>query len=176
MGGAAGLAGQGFLGTAAPFVADLTLIIEFAMGITLIAGAVLARRQHYRAHASCQSAVVLLNLALIAASMAPAFRSQVAPRIPGRLGRSYYALATVHAALGTVAELLGLFILVAAWMDFSLGDRLPQRLRLQRYRPWMRTALALWWAVLLVGIATYARWYVIPMLGTPSGILRTKPD
>lgn len=165
MGGAAGPASQGFLGTAAPFVADLTLIIEFAMGITLIAGAVLARRQHYRAHACCQSAVVLLNLAMIAAFMAPAFRSQIAPRIPARLGRSYYALATAHAALGIVAELLGLSIVLAAGIDFTLGERLPPRFRFKRYRPWMRTALALWWAVLLVGIATYARWYVIPGLG-----------
>jgi len=165
MGRAAGLASQGFLGTAAPFFADLTLIIELAMGAALIVGAVLARRQHYRAHACCQSVVVLLNLAMIGAFMAPAFRSQIAPRIPARLGRSYYALATAHAALGIVAELLGLFIVLAAGIDFTLGNRLPPRLRFKRYRPWMRTGLALWWTVLLAGIATYARWYIVPMLG-----------
>ncbi|HEV2491708.1 MAG TPA: DUF420 domain-containing protein [Terriglobia bacterium] len=145
--------------------ADLTLIIELAMGVALIAGAVLARRQHYRAHACCQSVVVLLNLAMIATFMAPAFRSQVAPRIPARLGRSYYALATAHAALGIVAELLGLFIVLAAGIDFTLGDRLPPRFRFTRYKAWMRTELALWWTVLVVGIATYARWYVMPILG-----------
>ncbi len=160
MGRAAAFAGQGFLGTAAPLAADLTLIIEVAMGVALIAGAVLARRRRYRAHAWCQSTVVLLNLAVIAATMAPAFRRQVAPRIPARLGRPYYALATAHAALGTAAELFGLFILVAAGTNI-----LPQRLRFRRYKAWMRTALALWWTVLLLGLGTYARWYVFPWLG-----------
>ena len=36
---------------------------------------------------------------------------------------------------------------------------LPERLRLKRYKLWMRTVLALWWAVILFGVATYARWY-----------------
>ncbi|HET9402211.1 MAG TPA: hypothetical protein VFO34_14800, partial [Candidatus Acidoferrales bacterium] len=72
-----------------------------------------------------------------------------------KIGRSFYALSTAHAVVGTLAELLGLFILVSA------GTRLlPQQLRIKAYKPWMRTALALWWAVLLLGIATYLRWYV----------------
>jgi uncharacterized membrane protein YozB (DUF420 family) len=158
-GRAAALVGQGFLGTAAPLAADLTLIIEVAMGVALIAGALLARRRRYRAHAWCQSTVVLLNLAVIGTAMAPACRLQVAPRIPARLDRPYYALATAHAALGTAAESLGLFILIAAGTNI-----LPQRFRFTRYRAWMRTALALWWAVLLLGLGTYARWYVIPLL------------
>ena len=155
-GEAAAFGGQGFLGTAAPLAADLTLIIELGMGVALIAGAVLGRRRRYRAHAWCQSAVVLLNLAVIGAVMAPAFQRRVAPRIPARLGRSYYALSTAHAALGATAELLGLYIVIAAGTNL-----LPQRFRFRRYKAWMRTALALWWAVLLLGLATYARWYVI---------------
>jgi uncharacterized membrane protein YozB (DUF420 family) len=30
---------------------------------------------------------------------------------------------------------------------------------LARYKLWMRLALALWWLVLLLGVATYVRWY-----------------
>ncbi len=56
--------------------------------------------------------------------------------------------------LGTCAELLTLYILLAA------GTRLlPQRFRLIRYKLWMRLALALWWLVLLLWVATYVRWY-----------------
>ena len=68
-------------------------------------------------------------------------------------------LAAVHAGLGTVAELLGLYIFVVAGTNI-----LPKRLRFTRYKPWMRTALALWWLVLLLGVATYLRWYVAPLL------------
>ena len=81
----------GFLGTGAPLSADITLAIEIAMGLTLVVGIVLARRKRYRGHAWCQSTVVVLNLIVIAQVMVPAFRSQVAPKIPARLARPYYA-------------------------------------------------------------------------------------
>jgi uncharacterized membrane protein YozB (DUF420 family) len=127
------------------------------MGLALVFGMLLARRRNYRAHAWCQSAVVALNLIVIALVMAPSFRSQVAPRIPARLARSYYAAAAGHAAVGCAAELLGAYIVLAA------GTRiLPGRLRLVRYKFWMRTALAAWWIALLLGVATYVRWYVAP--------------
>ncbi len=64
---------RGFLKTAAPFKTDLVLTMEVVMGAALLAGIVLARRGYYRAHAWCQSGVVLLNLVLIAFIMAPSF-------------------------------------------------------------------------------------------------------
>ena len=148
---------QGFLGTGARFSADVTLVIEIAMGVTLVLGMLLARRQKYRAHAWCQSAVVVLNLMVIAQVMAPTFRSQVAPKIPARLGRLYYAVATGHAIVGFVAELLGVYIILAAGTKI-----LPESLRLVRYKFWMRIALVIWWLALLLGLTTYARWYVEP--------------
>jgi hypothetical protein len=125
------------------------------MGVGLLAGAFLARLKHFRQHAWCQSVIVLVNLLLIVLTMLPSFRVHVAPRIPWKLGRAYYALATAHAALGTFAEVGGLYILMA------VGTRLlPPRLRIRKYKLWMRTVLVLWWAVLILGGATYARWYI----------------
>ena len=37
---------------------------------------------------------------------------------------------------------------------------LPEKLRITRYKAWMRTVLLLWWLVVLLGFATYVRWYV----------------
>jgi len=146
---------RGFLGTHASFAADIVLLLEIAMGTALLAGAWLARAKRYRQHAWSQSVIVLLNLVVITVMMAPSFRMQVLPRIPAKLSRTYFALATAHAALGSLAELAALYILVAA------GTRLlPERLRLKRYRLWMRAVLLLWWIALFVGFATYARWYV----------------
>jgi uncharacterized membrane protein YozB (DUF420 family) len=150
---------RGFLRSAAPFSSDLTLTVEILMGLALLAGMLLARRRRYRAHAWCQSAVILLNLVAITLSMAPSFRRSFAPTITVAFRNSYYALAAVHAALGTVSELLGLYILVVAGTSI-----LPKRLRFTRYRPWMRTALVLWWLTLLLGLTTYGRWYVAPLL------------
>jgi uncharacterized membrane protein YozB (DUF420 family) len=145
----------GFLGTAAPGYADLVLLLEIAMGVGLLIGALLARLQRFRGHAWCQSVIVLLNLGVIVFIMIPSFRARVSPKVPAKLGKAYYALATVHAALGTISELAGLYILLAA------GTRiLPEKFRITRYKAWMRTVLALWWLVLLLGLATYGRWYV----------------
>ena len=77
------------------------------MGVGLFAGEVLARLKRFRQHAWCQSIIVLVNLVLIVLIMAPSFRVHVAPRIPSKLGKAYYAVATAHAALGTLAEVGG---------------------------------------------------------------------
>jgi uncharacterized membrane protein YozB (DUF420 family) len=86
--------------------------------------------------------------------MWPSFHSLGLPRLPRHLGRRYYAMATVHGILGAVAELLGLYILLAAGTN-----RLPRACRFRRWKLWMRVELALWWIVLLAGIGTYYIWY-----------------
>jgi uncharacterized membrane protein YozB (DUF420 family) len=143
------------LSTSAPPYANLVLLLELLMGVGLLAGALLARLKRFTQHAWCQSVIVLVNLLLIVFTMLPSFRSHVAPRIPLRLGKAYYAVATAHAALGTLAEGGGLYILLAVGTSL-----LPARLRIRNYKVWMRTVLVLWWVVLLLGVATYGRWYV----------------
>ena len=145
----------GFLGTAAPPYADLTLLLEIAMGVGLLLGALLARLRRFRGHAWCQSVIVLLNLAVIVLTMIPSFRAHVSPKIPLKLGKAYYALASAHAALGSIAELGGLYVLLAVGTNL-----LPKRLRILRYKFWMRMVLAAWWLVLFLGLATYTRWYI----------------
>jgi uncharacterized membrane protein YozB (DUF420 family) len=139
----------------APPYANLILLLEIAMGVGLLIGALLARMRRFRAHAWCQSAIVLLNLAVIVLVMIPSFRAHVSPKIPLKLSKPYYAPATAHAALGTITEIAGLYILLAAGMSV-----LPEKFRITKYKRWMRTVLVLWWLVLLLGLATYARWYV----------------
>ena len=146
---------KAFLETAAPRGANVVLVLEIAMGIGLLLGARLARKERFRQHAWCQSVIVLLNLAVVAVMMIPSFRVHVLPMVPAKLGKAYYALATTHGAFGTVTELAGLYILLSAGTS-----ALPEELRITRYKVWMRTVLALWWVVLFLGMATYTRWYV----------------
>jgi len=145
----------GFLGSQAGFGADLNLVIQIAMGIALIVGTFLARAKRYRAHGACQAAVLLLNLIMIGVVMWPSFHQQVLPRLPKHFGKRYYAIATFHGMLGAAAELLGLYILLVAGTNV-----LRRAWRFRRWKLWMRIELALWWAVLLVGIATYCTWYL----------------
>jgi uncharacterized membrane protein YozB (DUF420 family) len=145
---------RAFLETAAPRAVNVVLVLEIATGIGLLVGARLARKRRSRQHAWCQSAVVFLNFAVIAVMMIPSFHVHVLPRIPAKPGKAYYGLATTHAAIGTVTELAGLYVLLSAGTSV-----LPEKWRITKYKAWTRSILALWWAVLLLGIATYTHWY-----------------
>jgi hypothetical protein len=92
----------------------------------------------FREHAWCQSVIVLLNFAVIVITMIPSFRVHVSPKIPLRLDKAYYVLATVHAALGSVTEVAGLCILLAAGTSV-----LPQKFRITKYKAWMNCTCAL---------------------------------
>jgi uncharacterized membrane protein YozB (DUF420 family) len=146
---------EGFLGTAAPRWADVVLLLEIVMGVGLLIGAKLARMRKFQAHAWCQSVIVLLNLVVILVVMVPSFHVHVSPKIPLRLGKAYYALATAHAALGALTESAALYVLLAAGTSV-----LPPKLRMADYKVWMRSVLTLWWLEILLGLATYVRWYL----------------
>jgi uncharacterized membrane protein YozB (DUF420 family) len=148
---------KGFLGTGAPFGADLNLVVQLIMGLALIAGMLLAKRKRYRAHGICQTTVLLLNLFMIGLVMGPSFEQQVYPALSKVLHRWYSVAATIHALLGVTAELLGLYIVVVAGTNV-----LPQRLRFTNWRRWMRTELMLWSIVVLTGVGTYYAWYIAP--------------
>jgi uncharacterized membrane protein YozB (DUF420 family) len=145
---------ESFLGTHAGFRADLNLTIQIAMGVALIFGALLARAKRFVAHGICQTVVLVLNLVMICFLMWPTFDSHVLPRLPKRLAKRFYAVATIHGVIGVLAEILGLYIVLVA------GTRiLPETWRFKRWKLWMRIELALWWIELLMGVATYWVWY-----------------
>jgi uncharacterized membrane protein YozB (DUF420 family) len=148
---------KGFLGTWASFSADLNLVIQIAMGIALLVGTFLARAKRYAAHGFCQAAVLILNLPMIGLVMWPSLHVRVLPQLSKHFGKRYYAVAAAHGVLGALAEFLGLYILLVAGTNI-----LPRTWRFQRWKLWMRIELALWWVVLLSGIATYYIWYVAP--------------
>jgi hypothetical protein len=63
----------------------------------------------------------------------------------------------VHAALGTTAELLGLYIVLVAGTNV-----LPMWLRFTNWKVWMRTEFVLWFGVIISGMGTYYAWYIAP--------------
>jgi hypothetical protein len=141
----------------APTSANLTLATELVMALGLTFGAWLAHRRCYRGHAWCQSAIVLLNLLVIMTYMIPSFTTKVCPRIPEKLGHSFYGLATLHAILGSIVEVAGFYVILAAGTNIF-----PKQFRLTNLKTGMRILLACWWLAFLLGLATYVRWY-IPM-------------
>jgi plastocyanin/uncharacterized membrane protein YozB (DUF420 family) len=161
---------NGFLGTGATLAADVNITIQLLMGIALLIGVMLARWRRYRAHGICQASVILLNLVMIALIMFPPFRLEVVPELPGRVGKSYYFVATLHAALGGITELLGLYVVLRASTNL-----LPKVLRFNNYKLWMRSVLVLWWAVIILGVSTYYIWYIASVPETTAREVQTIP-
>jgi len=148
---------RGFLGTGAPFGADLNLVLQIIMGATLIAGALLAKHKCYKAHGICQTTVLLLNLIMTGMVMWPSFRQQVEPALLTGFHKRYYRAAILHVTLGGTAEILGLYIVMVAGTSL-----VPHFLRFTHWKWWMRTELGLWGAALLSGVGTYCAWYIVP--------------
>src|ERR1700737_4078912 len=96
MGGGAFFPMKAFLGTGAPFGADLNLVVQLIMGAALIAGALLAKQKRYRAHGICQTTVLLLNLLMIGLVMWPSFQQQVKPALSKVFHKWYYEAATIQ--------------------------------------------------------------------------------
>lgn len=142
-----------FLGTGATLAANINIIIQLLMGTALLIGIILARRRRYRAHGICQGIVILLNLVMIALIMLPSFRLVVVPKLADKVSKSYYFVATLHAALGGITELMGLYIVLRAGTNL-----LPKVLRFNNYKLWMRSVLVLWWTVIILGVSTYCLW------------------
>ena len=136
-------------------MAKTILTIELLMGAALLLGMLLARAKRFRAHGICQATVVILNLVPIMLFMLPEFRSAVAPGLPAGLNDRFYAITTVHAVLGASAELLGIYILLVAGTKL-----LPEAVRFNNWKRWMRTELVLWWLVITFGVGTYWMWNV----------------
>jgi uncharacterized membrane protein YozB (DUF420 family) len=143
-----------FLRAGAGLKANFNLVSQVAMGVALIGGAFLARAKRHTAHGICQAAVLLLNLIAIAFVMWPSFYGQVLPVLPKHLTDRYYGAATAHAILGAIAELFGLYIVLAVGTDI-----LPRRVCISRWKLWMRIELGLWWGVIVMGVLTYYVWY-----------------
>lgn len=147
----------GFLGVGAPFSADLNIVLQVVMGIALVSGAILAKRRNYTAHGICQTTVLIVNLGMIGLVMWPSFQEQVRPMLPKGFHKWYYAASTIHALLGVMAELLGLYIVTVAGTNL-----LPRYLRFRDWKRWMRVELVLWSVTLMTGIGTYFAWYIAP--------------
>jgi plastocyanin len=114
------------------------LALEALLALGLLGGAILARKRRFKWHQIVQTCVVLANLVVVFSVMIPSLHHQL-----GASGTPP-ALLWIHAGAGALALLVAVFVVVAA----TLG-------RLRQFKPWMRSALGLWWAAFLLGIGVY---------------------
>lgn len=145
----------GFLGTKATLRSDLTLVIIIATAILFNIGFILARRQHFVAHRWVQTSAGILNTLVVLISMVTSYVIHILPGIPEKLGQGDYAVVTAHGIVGAIALLFGLFVGLRA------HELIPQRLKFQNYKPFMRWAYSLYMLATLSGIGIYIYVFVL---------------
>lgn len=137
--------GAGLLGTTAPLGADVSLVLTVLAAVLFTIGWRLAVRKRYEAHRWVQTSAVALNAVVVAAWMIRSFVLYVLPVIPAKLDQRSYAVATVHALVGVIGVVLGVFVALCG------NEFVPERLRFKNYRLFMRSSYALYLVATLTG-------------------------
>ncbi|HSB67504.1 MAG TPA: hypothetical protein VLD65_13085 [Anaerolineales bacterium] len=146
--------GAGLLGTRAPLVSDISLILIVLTAIMFTIGWRLAVHRRYEAHRWVQTAAVLLNSAVVIIVMVSSYVLFILPGIPAKLGEGSYGITTVHALVGLVSLILGVYVVLVG------NSLLPTKLRFTNYKPFMRTAYALYITATLLGVVVYIAVFV----------------
>ena len=145
----------GFLGTSANWAADMTLVASAVVVLLLTIGVLLAVRGQYRAHRLFQTSAASLNAILVLWLMVLPFRDFVAPATnPAGLPLSAIATTRIHAAVGTIALVFGLFVTLRA------NNLMPRFLRFNNYKAYMRVAYLRYMLASLIGLFVYITWFV----------------
>lgn len=152
----------GFFGPS--LFADITLVIQILFYLVLCAGVVAQLQGKYKWHDRLQTPIVVLNIFFIVLVMVPAMRTAAGA---GDVTQVPRLVASIHALLGTVAQLLAIYGLLAG---FKI---LPRRIGVLRY--WMWAAYTAWTAAVIFGISVYIVFYT-PFLATPGEVVVAEHD
>ena len=149
------LTNPGFLGTHAPLRSDITLVLIIVTAILFTIGWRLAVHKRYQAHRWVQTVTAVLNALVVVLSMVTVFIEIILPGIPGKLLEGSYGVTTVHALVGVIGVLLGLFVVLRG------NDLVPKGLRFSNYKLFMRTSYIIYMLSTLGGIAVYIIVYIL---------------
>jgi len=148
------LNGPGFFGTKASFHSDATLVLILVSAVLFTIGWRLAVRKRYEPHRWVQTSAVILNTIVVLTAMISSFSINILPGLPRKLNESLYGVTTVHALVGMVGLVLGVFVTLRG------NNLVPKALRFRNYKLFMRTAYALYMSATLLGVVVYIVTYV----------------
>lgn len=147
---------KGFLGTNASVLADISLVLGILVALTLTVGMIMAVRRRYDVHRWIQTTAVSINVVQVLTIMIASFLKSASPGIPQKLNETYYQAATIHALFGLFTLVFGTFVMLRG------NELVPNALKFNNYKLFMRTAYTLYMLTTLLGIWVYATWYARP--------------
>jgi uncharacterized membrane protein YozB (DUF420 family) len=144
----------GFLGTKAPMRSDITLVLILITAISFTLGWRLAVKKQYEVHRWVQTITAMLNACVVVLAMISVYIVYILPGIPAKLLQGDYAVSTIHAIVGGIGLLLGIFVVLRA------NRLVPRCLRFKNYKLFMRTSYALYMLATALGVAVYSLVYI----------------
>lgn len=163
---------QGFLGTGASLLADITLLAYLLLIVPgMLIGFVFARRKMFRPyHKYTMTTIMIVNWLLIIFLMLAAFTFDVSGNIAQQPGNARYLMPVIHGILGLSAQLLGSYVVFRMFREDAQksaakkrGEKDLSRYYFNRAKTFMRVTLALWLLTALLGIGNYVvRYEVLP--------------
>lgn len=145
----------GFLGTKAILLSDISLILIILTAILFTIGWILIRRHHVKAHRSVQTAAAALNAVVVLSIMIYSFIAHILPGLPVKFFEGSYGVTTVHAFVGFIGLVLGIFVVLRG------NNLVPHKLRFNRYKLFMRISYALYMLATLLGVVVYIEAFII---------------
>lgn len=145
----------GFLGTRAILLSDISLTIMLLTAILFTIGWVLIRRKHTEAHRWVQTVAAVLNAVVVLGVMIGSFYGNILPGLPGKFFEGSYGVTTVHAFVGLIGLVLGIFVVLRG------NNLVPKSLRFNNYKLFMRTSYALYMLATLLGVVVYIEAFII---------------
>jgi uncharacterized membrane protein YozB (DUF420 family) len=144
----------GFLGTNATFHSDVTLVLIVFTAVLFTIGWQLALRKRYKLHRWVQTSAVILNTVVVLVAMVSSFVIYILPGIPAKLNEGSYGVTTIHAIVGLVGLLLGVFIVL------RMNNLVPKALQFSNYKLFMQTSYLVYMLATLLGVVVYIVVYV----------------
>lgn len=148
------LTSPGFLGTKATLRSDLTLVLILIIAVLFNLGFFLARQKQFNAHRWVQTTTVILNTLVVVISMVTSYIIHILPGIPEKLGQGDYAVTTIHAIIGGIGVVFGVFIALRG------NELVPKNIRFNNYKLFMRWAYAMYMLATIGGVAIYITIFV----------------
>ena len=144
---------SGIFGTYAAFITDVNLLIQIISFLLILIGFGYKIKKKFKIHGYVMGVAIVLHLVFFVIAMLPSFSG----------GFEFFTTSTslmgvqamwIHAVPGTIALILGLFLVIAWLLRFSDIGACVKRKRL------MDVTFFLWMLSLIFGIVTYFGFYV----------------
>ena len=144
---------EGFLGTDASLLSDLSLILSWVIGAAAVAGAISGRRRRISKHCPVMAVGALANWIPVLVVMIPTWLGVATGSADVRTPTTVSTIAPLgHGVLGAVTQALMTYTVARMyWLEDLPPDR-PIWL--------MRTTILLWTLTVIGGTAVYVTLYV----------------